>query len=78
MIRKWPSIRQVFGQIQGLRPDPAGLEAVWVAKEQVSQAQTLGYTVVDTATVVATHLSQILPTMPPCCWVMTKYNSCST
>ncbi len=35
---------QVFGQIQGLRPDPAfGLEAVWVAKEQVSQAQTLGY-----------------------------------
>ncbi|MGR9071257.1 FHIPEP family type III secretion protein, partial [Klebsiella quasipneumoniae] len=41
--------------------DPAfGLEAVWVAKEQVSQAQTLGYTVVDTATVVATHLSQIL------------------
>lgn len=70
---------QVFGQIQGLRPDPAfGLEAVWVAKEQVSQAQTLGYTVVDTATVVATHLSQILSTMPPCCWVMTKYNSCST
>ncbi len=49
-------------------PDPGdshpgsafGLEAVWVAKEMVSQAQTLGYTVVDTATVVATHLSQIL------------------
>ncbi|WP_429042089.1 flagellar biosynthesis protein FlhA [Aeromonas hydrophila] len=53
---------QVFGQIQGVAArDPAfGLEAVWVAKEQVSQAQTLGYTVVDTATVVATHLSQIL------------------
>lgn len=53
---------QVFGQIQGIATrDPAfGLEAVWVAKEQVSQAQTLGYTVVDTATVVATHLSQIL------------------
>ncbi|CAJ1876541.1 TPA: flagellar biosynthesis protein FlhA [Aeromonas hydrophila] len=53
---------QVFGQIQGVATrDPAfGLEAVWVAKEQVSQAQTLGYTVVDTATVVATHLSQIL------------------
>ncbi|WP_337072575.1 flagellar biosynthesis protein FlhA [Aeromonas veronii] len=53
---------QVFGQIQGIvTRDPAfGLEAVWVAKEQVSQAQTLGYTVVDTATVVATHLSQIL------------------
>ena len=53
---------QVFGQIQGIATqDPAfGLEAVWVAKEQVSQAQTLGYTVVDAATVVATHLSQIL------------------
>jgi len=53
---------QVFGQIQGVATrDPAfGLEAVWVAKEQVSQAQTLGYTVVDTATVVATHMSQIL------------------
>ncbi|MBW3830894.1 flagellar biosynthesis protein FlhA [Aeromonas hydrophila] len=53
---------QVFGQILGVATrDPAfGLEAVWVAKEQVSQAQTLGYTVVDTATVVATHLSQIL------------------
>ncbi|WP_447733611.1 flagellar biosynthesis protein FlhA [Aeromonas veronii] len=53
---------QVFGQIQGIATrDPAfGLEAVWVAKEIVSQAQTLGYTVVDTATVVATHLSQIL------------------
>ncbi|MEE9691432.1 flagellar biosynthesis protein FlhA [Aeromonas hydrophila] len=53
---------QVFGQIQGVATrDPAfGLEAVWVAKEQVSQAQTLGYTVVDTATVVATHLSQTL------------------
>lgn len=53
---------QVFGQIQGIATrDPAfGLEAVWVAKEVVSQAQTLGYTVVDTATVVATHLSQIL------------------
>ena len=53
---------QVFGQIHGIATqDPAfGLEAVWVAKEQVSQAQTLGYTVVDAATVVATHLSQIL------------------
>ncbi|QWZ95039.1 flagellar biosynthesis protein FlhA [Aeromonas sp. FDAARGOS 1411] len=53
---------QVFGQIQGIATrDPAfGLEAVWVANEMVSQAQTLGYTVVDTATVVATHLSQIL------------------
>ncbi|HEX5793968.1 MAG TPA: flagellar biosynthesis protein FlhA [Rheinheimera sp.] len=53
---------QVFGTVKGIvTKDPAfGLEAVWIAKEQREHAQTLGYTVVDAATVVATHLSQIL------------------
>jgi flagellar biosynthesis protein FlhA len=53
---------QVFGQLKGIATkDPAfGLEAVWIAKNQREHAQTLGYTVVDAATVVATHLSQIL------------------
>ncbi|AKF47019.1 flagellar biosynthesis protein FlhA [Pseudomonas syringae] len=41
--------------------DPAfGLEAVWIEISQRSQAQSLGYTVVDASTVVATHLNQIL------------------
>ena len=41
--------------------DPAfGLEAVWINPEQREHAQTLGYTVVDAATVVATHMSQLL------------------
>ena len=41
--------------------DPAfGLEAVWIDGSQRDYAQTLGYTVVDTSTVVATHLSQII------------------
>lgn len=53
---------QVYGPIDGVMGiDPAfGLEAVWIEEVQREQAQALGYTVVDTATVVATHLSQIL------------------
>ena len=55
---------QVFGKLDG-KPtkDPAfGLDAVWIKPGQREHAQTLGYTVVDTATVVATHLSQLLTT----------------
>jgi len=53
---------QVFGTIEGTTTtDPAfGLEAVWIGPEQREHAQTLGYTVVDAATVVATHMSQLL------------------
>jgi len=53
---------QVFGALQGeITQDPAfGLEAVWIDGAQKDQAQTLGYTVVDPGTVVATHLSHIL------------------
>lgn len=53
---------QVFGELQGrATQDPAfGLDAVWIKPAQREHAQTLGYTVVDAATVVATHLSQLL------------------
>ncbi|MGL5291976.1 MAG: FHIPEP family type III secretion protein, partial [Vibrionaceae bacterium] len=53
---------QVFGNIDGEKTvDPAfQLEAVWVEKDQREHAQALGYTVVDPATVLATHLSQTL------------------
>jgi len=53
---------QVYGKLDGIETtDPAfGLEAVWIAPELREHAQTLGYTVVDAATVVATHLSQLL------------------
>ena len=55
---------RVFGTIQGNAcKDPAfGLDAVWVEPAQRDHAQTLGYTVVDPSTVVATHLSHILQT----------------
>ncbi len=53
---------QVFGKLEGrVTKDPAfGLDAVWIRPNQREHAQTLGYTVVDAATVVATHLSQLL------------------
>ncbi len=53
---------QVFGDLQGTAcKDPAfGLDAVWIEPSQKEHAQTLGYTVVDPSTVVATHLSHIL------------------
>ncbi len=53
---------QVFGNLEGTATkDPAfGLDAVWINQSQREHAQSLGYTVVDCATVLATHLSQIL------------------
>lgn len=53
---------QVFGKLDGkVTKDPAfGLDAVWIKPKQREHAQTLGYTVVDSSTVVATHLSQLL------------------
>ncbi len=41
--------------------DPSfGLDALWIERGLREQAQMAGYTVVDPATVVATHLSQVL------------------
>src|SRR3989338_2171074 len=53
---------QVYGTLNGITAkDPAfGLEAVWIDPTQRDQAQSLGYTVVDASTVVATHLNQVL------------------
>ncbi|MET0329807.1 MAG: flagellar biosynthesis protein FlhA, partial [Dyella sp.] len=53
---------RVHGTLQGITTrDPAfGLEAVWIENSQRDHAQSLGYTVVDPATVIATHLSHIL------------------
>jgi len=41
--------------------DPAfGLPAVWISEDERDHAQTVGYTVVDAGTVVATHLNHII------------------
>ena len=53
---------QVYGDVEGIATtDPAyGLEAVWVTEELQEQATSLGYTVVDAATVIATHVSKVI------------------
>ncbi len=53
---------QVFGDIEGVpTKDPTfGLDALWIDPGQRDAAQTAGYTVVDSSTVIATHLSQLL------------------
>jgi flagellar biosynthesis protein FlhA len=53
---------RVFGPLDGLPgKDPAfGLDAVWILPTQRAHAESLGYTVVDAATVVATHLSHLV------------------
>ncbi len=53
---------QVFGSLEGIAAkDPAfGLDAVWIDDGIKDHAQTLGYTVVDASTVIATHLNQLL------------------
>ncbi|NDY95322.1 flagellar biosynthesis protein FlhA [Wenzhouxiangella limi] len=52
----------VSGQLQGIdTTDPAfGMPAVWIEPGSREHAQTLGYTVADSATVIATHMSQIM------------------
>ena len=53
---------QVFGPIEGIEAkDPTfGLDTIWIEAAQREEAQSLGYTVVDAGTVIATHISQIL------------------
>ncbi|MFZ5757629.1 MAG: flagellar biosynthesis protein FlhA [Pseudomonadota bacterium] len=50
------------GALDGLPgKDPAfGLDAKWILRTQRAHAESLGYTVVDAATVVATHLSHVI------------------
>jgi len=53
---------RVFGTVQGIATrDPAfGMDAIWIEPAARDHAQTLGYTVVDPSTVIATHLSFII------------------
>jgi flagellar biosynthesis protein FlhA len=53
---------QVYGTLEGIAcKEPAfGLDAVWIDPSQRDHARTLGYTVVDASTAVATHLNKVL------------------
>jgi flagellar biosynthesis protein FlhA len=55
---------RVFGKVSGIETtDPAfGMDAVWIEPGARDHAQTMGYTVVDPSTVIATHLSHLIQT----------------
>lgn len=55
---------QVYGELEGMKvKDPTfGLDATWIDAAQRNDAQTMGFTVVDCGTVIATHLSNLLKT----------------
>ncbi|MFZ6848454.1 flagellar biosynthesis protein FlhA [Undibacterium sp. RuRC25W] len=56
------------GMVAGPLPGPAttdpafGLPAVWIDASMKEHAQTMGYTVVDASTVIATHLNHVITT----------------
>ena len=49
-------------EIPGIRTkDPTfGLPALWISEENREKAETLGYTVVDPSSIIATHLTQVI------------------
>ncbi len=53
---------ELVGKVEGrIVKDPSfGLDAVWIRPEQRNDAIIAGYTVVDGATVIATHLNQLI------------------
>ena len=61
---RWLAINpgKVSGKLPGVATtEPAfGLAAVWVEPDTREQAQVYGYTVVDTATVITTHLNHLM------------------
>lgn len=61
---KWLAINpgNVTDTIAGIpTTEPAfGLTAIWIDNQEKENAQLLGYTVVDTSTVIATHLNHLL------------------
>ena len=53
---------QAQGKLDGTAThEPAfGLPAIWITPDQVDKARVMGYTVVDPANVVATHLTELI------------------
>jgi flagellar biosynthesis protein FlhA len=53
---------RALGKVEGIAAkDPAfGMDATWIDRSARDHAQSLGFTVVDPATVIATHLSHLI------------------
>jgi len=65
----WPSTRRITTPLIGTATiDPAfGLPAHWIDERQKEVAQMAGFTVVDSETVMATHLSHLMQVHAPNC-----------
>ncbi len=52
----------ITGQVEGTETtEPAfGLPAIWISANDKERAEMLGYTVVDAATVLATHITELV------------------
>lgn len=51
-----------FDDIQGIKTtEPSfGLEALWIKKDLIEEAELLGYTIVDPSTILVTHLLEVI------------------
>lgn len=51
-----------FDDIQGIKTvEPSfGLEAMWIKKDLIEEAELLGYTIVDPSTILVTHLLEVI------------------
>jgi len=64
LIGKWLAVipDDNLEKVEGIptREPAFGLPALWIDEKDIDRAQSLGYTVVDTPTVIVTHLTELL------------------
>ncbi len=69
MLDHWLAMNPgtVTREIEGIKTkEPVfGLPALWITEDKIEEAKSAGYTVVDLATVIATHLSEIIKNNAP-------------
>ena len=69
MLDHWLAMNPgtVIREIEGIKTkEPVfGLPALWITEDKIEEAKSAGYTVVDLATVIATHLSEIIKNNAP-------------
>ena len=51
-----------FSEIEGIKTkEPSfGLDALWIKKDLIEEAELLGYTIVDPSTIIVTHLLEVI------------------
>ena len=59
MAMEGPGVTQKVSGIPGKEP-AFGLDVVWVPKDARDEAETKGYTVIESSAVIATHLTEVL------------------